>query len=76
MEPDKKTNGTMAGTIIIIVILIIGGIYTWQSKMKNALREKEARENTIQNDASALDGIEQDLKNTDTNLNVDVNQIR
>ncbi|MFA6000131.1 MAG: hypothetical protein WC783_04095 [Candidatus Paceibacterota bacterium] len=76
MEPDKKSNGTIVGIIVIIAILIIGGVYTWQSKVKSALKEKEIQENTIQNDASVLDSLEQDLQNTDTNLNVDVNTIQ
>lgn len=76
MEPNKKTNGTTVGTIIIIVILVIGGIYTWQYKVKSALKEKEARENTIQNDAAALDSLQKDLTSTDTSLNVDVNKIK
>jgi type II secretory pathway pseudopilin PulG len=75
MEPEKKSNGTLTGVIIIIIILIVGGIYTWQAKVKNALKEKAAQD-TIANDASALDSLNQDLQNTDTNLNVDVDAIR
>ena len=29
MEPEQKSNGALIGSIIIIVILIIGGIYLW-----------------------------------------------
>ena len=40
MEPEKKSNGALVGSIIIILILVIGGIYIWQSKVKNVLEEK------------------------------------
>jgi len=33
-ETQKKSYGTLVGIIIIIVILVIGGIYVWQSKVK------------------------------------------
>ncbi len=33
MEPTtKKSNGALMGSIIVIVILILGGIYMWMSK--------------------------------------------
>lgn len=32
MEPEKKSNGALVGSIIIILILIVGGIYLWQKK--------------------------------------------
>jgi hypothetical protein len=34
MEPEKKSNGALIGSVIIIIILIIGGIYVWQAKVK------------------------------------------
>ena len=73
MEPEKKSNGTVVGIIIVIVILVMGGIYTWQSKVKETLKEKAAQENTLQNDADALNILDQDLNGTDTNLNIDTN---
>ena len=33
MEP-QKSNGALIGSVIIIVILIIGGIYLWQKTVK------------------------------------------
>jgi hypothetical protein len=32
MEPEQKSNGALVGSIIIIIILIIGGIYMWQNR--------------------------------------------
>jgi hypothetical protein len=34
MENDKKTNGATLGLVVIIIILVIGGIYIWHSKIK------------------------------------------
>ena len=36
MEPEQKSNGALIGSIIIIVILVLGGVYLWQNKMKEA----------------------------------------
>lgn len=34
MEPEQKSNGALIGSIIIVIILIIGGIYFWQTSLK------------------------------------------
>jgi ABC-type Na+ efflux pump permease subunit len=76
MEPEKKSNGALIGSIIIIIILIIGGIYIWQSKVQKALEEKKlGEENVVPLDANELNALEQDLNTTDTNIDVDVNTI-
>jgi heme/copper-type cytochrome/quinol oxidase subunit 4 len=47
MESEKKSNGALVGSIIIIIILVIGGIYMWQSKIKSDLNKKQTQtENT------------------------------
>ena len=35
MEPEEKSNGALVGSIIIIVILILGGAYFLKTSMKN-----------------------------------------
>ena len=78
MEPEKKLNGALVGLIIIIIILVVGGIYIWQSnkkateKIKNLQTQSEA---VIDQEATALDALEQDLETTDTNINVDASAI-
>ncbi|MBP6884011.1 MAG: hypothetical protein KBC06_02155 [Candidatus Pacebacteria bacterium] len=56
MEPQEKTNGALIGSIIIIVILIIGGIYFWKTSVKNlpANTETSTSGNT-QDDTASLD---------------------
>lgn len=78
METETKSNGALVGLIVIIIILIIGGIYIWQSKtlpnekIKNPQTSSEA---IVDQDATVLDALEQDLETIDTNTGVDVNTI-
>jgi len=76
MEPEKKSNGALIGSIVIIIILIIGGIYIWQSKIKNASEQKKIQsENVIPADTTELNTLETDLNTLDTNIDVDINSI-
>jgi uncharacterized protein HemX len=82
MEQDKKTHGALIGSIIIIFILVIGGIYIWQSKVKNAIEQKKLAEQKqttlIENSKTSaeLNSLEQEINTTDTSTGVDVNQIQ
>ncbi|MEO5635420.1 MAG: hypothetical protein ABIS26_02195 [Candidatus Paceibacterota bacterium] len=51
MPPEQKSNGALIGSIVVIVILIIGGIYFWKHSVEN----KEAPEPQVQNSAASLD---------------------
>ena len=64
----------MVGSIIIIIILIAGGIYIWQSKVKDAL-EKEPQTETIptEEDTNELNSLEQDID--ETNIEIEGNAI-
>ena len=76
MEPEKKSNGALVGSIIIIIILIIGGIYVWQSKTQSELeQEKFQEENVVPADTSELDTLNADLDTLDTNIDVDIDSI-
>jgi len=55
MEPEKKSNGAMIGLIVIIVILIVGGIYLWRTRMKETQPNDTSSLNSINNEANALD---------------------
>ena len=37
MEPEKKSNGALVGSIIIIILLVIGGLYLWQKTSKERM---------------------------------------
>ena len=80
MEPQKKSNGALIGSIIIIVILIIGGLYVWQTKVKQIKLEQQRVK--MQADAlnatymNELKTLEQDMNNTDTTIDVNADQIK
>ena len=80
METEKKSHGALIGSIIIIVILLIGGIYIWQSKIKNAIEEKATQKQAaidLENSQTSyeLNSLEQEINATDTNINVDTTKI-
>ena len=77
MEPEKKSHGALIGSIIIIVILIIGGIYVWQSRIKEIELQKQLQiEATNSLTSDELNKLELDLKSTDTNIDVDFSTIQ
>ncbi len=59
MEPEQKSNGALAGSIVIVLILIIGGIYLWQ---KGVQKEDTPQVNTSDttNIEAELDGMDLD----------------
>ena len=71
MEPEKKTNGALVGSIIIIIILVIGGIYIWQT-IKQAPVQPE---NITTEDSASLEELEADIETTDTDTGVDADSI-
>ena len=71
MEPEKKSNGAFIGLTVIIIILIIGGIYIWQSNKKTTSNE----ETVNSADSVELSNLEADLNAADINTGVDVNSV-
>ncbi len=59
MEPETKSNGALLGSIIIVIILVIGGVYLW----KVNLEKRMELENTAP--ASDATSLEADLNSTD-----------
>ena len=80
METEKKSHGALIGSIIIIVILLIGGVYIWQSKMKNAIKEKTQQEQSANAEAAITDNelntLEQDINSIDTAVDVDIDKVQ
>jgi len=73
MEPDKKSNGALIGLIIIIFLLVVGGIYVWQSN-RDAL-QKTPTPVVTEEDSNELNTLEASLETADTNIDVDVNEV-
>lgn len=42
MEPEKKSNGALIGLIVIIIILILGGIYIWQTNKNKIIKNPQS----------------------------------
>ncbi|MFA5932155.1 MAG: hypothetical protein WC793_02150 [Candidatus Paceibacterota bacterium] len=77
MEPEKKSNGALVGLIVIVVILILGGIYIWQSKVKNTLEQNKIPSGPVTPaDTNALNALDKTINATDTNVGVDVKTIK
>ncbi len=76
MEPEKKPNGAVIGLIIIVVILIMGGVYIWQSQVKEAIDNKNVTPTPVTtSDTNDLDNLGKELESTDVNVDVDVDSI-
>lgn len=68
MEPNQtqpKSNGALIGSIVIIVLLIIGGLYLW----KNSAKEEMLPENSNVSGGDEIDAsaaaIEAELNSMD-----------
>jgi hypothetical protein len=70
MEPEKKMNGAVVGLIIIIIILLVGGVYIWQSKVKSV--PPEGQTEVSPTDEEDLDSLEQDVNSVDTEIEANV----
>ncbi|MCE9585399.1 hypothetical protein K8Q94_02135 [Candidatus Nomurabacteria bacterium] len=61
---EQKSNGALISLIIIVALLVIGGFYLYQNKMKENAKTKEIQiQQQVQQDD--LSDIETDLNNTD-----------
>lgn len=78
MDQNKKSNGALIGSIIVIIILIVGGIYVFKMNIQKAKNTQKANEqintaNVLSSSDETVD-IEADLNNNanmdalDTNL--------
>lgn len=74
METEKKSHGALIGSIIIIVLLIIGGIYIWQTKVKKIQEYNKQVEEQLNNlnseNIDELNNLEQDLSSLEIDLEV------
>lgn len=76
MDTDKKSSGALVGSIIIIIILIAGGIYIWQSGIEKAIEQKETQNFVVPMDANELNALEESLNATDIDTDFDVSDVK
>lgn len=63
MEP-QKSNGALVGSVIIIVILIVGGIYLWKTSLKNKVDDSYSMEQVSDDEANTAE-LETELNSMD-----------
>ena len=70
---DQKSNGALLGSIIIIILIIIGGIYLIRTKVNNIQEENVAQEeiNAEANMLSSSDEFEDIEADLEANGNID-----
>lgn len=76
METEKKLDGAFLGLAVIIIILIVGGVYIWQSRIKQIELQKAQNTAITAEDTTNLNTLEQNLNTVNTNVGVDVNKIK
>lgn len=60
MEPQKSSIGSIIGTIVIIAIIILGGLYFWGKRVEeNKVKENlvTETETTDQSEAAAIKSV-------------------
>lgn len=66
MEPENKTNGALIGSVIIVIILIIGGVYLFKKSAVNQTSveiNNDTKEILAPEDTSSSTEIEAELNN-------------
>jgi flagellar basal body-associated protein FliL len=72
MQPEKNSVGPLIGSIIVIVILVLGAIYFWGGKL-NATKT-EGSVGTVEQATNENIDLESDLTNI-PEIDVDLNSI-
>ena len=62
----------MIGLVIIILILIVGGIYIWQSRTQSGAPEEGLPAETLPAAEADLDALEQELDAADLDIEASV----
>ncbi len=77
MDQNKTGIGSLLGTIIIIAIIILGGLYFWgkrveESKVRDELVSSQMSGNNAEtSESDDVDAIENDLNNTNLDLSTE-----
>lgn len=80
--PDKKSSGPLIGIIIIIVVLLVGGLYFWMTKIATIPEETGTDTEAVveqlstQSASDEISAIEADLDATDLeNLDAELDSL-
>jgi uncharacterized protein HemX len=72
MQPEKNSTGPLIGSVIVIVILILGAIYFWGGKLNANKAESSVGASSVTTNENA--DLESDLSNI-PEINVDLNSL-
>jgi hypothetical protein len=84
MDQQKSSIGSIIGTVVILAIIILGGLYFWGKRVEETkFREDLVTDNTTPESNNAevvaeissgddVDSIEADLNSTDLDLSGDI----
>ncbi len=70
-QPEKNSTGALIGSIIVIIVLVLGAIYFWGGKL-NSTRDTGAA--NVAETQSEIADLENDL-NDIPEIDVDINSI-
>lgn len=68
MDGDKKSNGALLGSVVIIIILVIGGVYLFKKASMNQVAPAttaDVKDILAPTDMTTPTKIETDLNNID-----------
>jgi hypothetical protein len=55
---EQKSNGALIGSVVIVVILIIGGIYLWKTAVKEKTTSDSAANVEANLNSMDMDGLD------------------
>jgi hypothetical protein len=71
MEKNTKSNGATVGLIIIVLLLVVGGAYTWKSKLQNDKNNQQIFAPITVEDEAELNALLEDLGTTESEANTE-----
>ena len=67
---ENKSNNALIGSIVIVIIIVIGGIYLWKTSIKkqdSMPASQNSQVNQAESQSTDASNIEKDLNNVDVN---------
>ena len=67
------SSGPIVGVIVILVVIILAGLYFWGQRGIENMDETNTEAITTENTSDDTDSIENDLNNTDVEVDSEIN---
>ena len=72
-QQSGSSSGPVVGVIIILVVVILAGLYFWGERGRENVDESNTEAVTTQSESDDTDAIENDLNNTDVEVDAEIN---